>query len=173
VRLARLAELPVRRLVDVAQIDGGPGLQEPLHDRRVEMPVSAQPLLTGGQRGGIGRVRHALLVVQPVLVHLEGRREVEDRLAVLDGDHPARGEGAAVADPVDRVDDGCAGIAGAQEVRVERVRGPVLGDRAPGGDERLGRDLPAEDPGDDGGPGPATEDVLLDLLQVEQIEEVL
>ncbi|CAM5487929.1 hypothetical protein SVIOM74S_05735 [Streptomyces violarus] len=98
---------------------------------------------------------------------------MEDRLAVLDGDHPARGEGTAVADPVDGVDDGRAGIAGAQEVRVERVRGPVLGDRAPGGDERLGRDLPAEDAGDDGGPGPATEDVLLDLLQVEQIEEVL
>jgi hypothetical protein len=53
------------------------------------------------------------------------------------------------------------------------VRRPVLGDRAPRGDERLGRDLSAEDPGDDGGPGPAAEDVLLDLFQVEQIEEVL
>ncbi|GAA3233423.1 hypothetical protein GCM10020256_49570 [Streptomyces thermocoprophilus] len=51
--------------------------------------------------------------------------------------------------------------------------GPVRGDRAAGGDERLGRDLPAEDPGDDGGAGATAEDVLLDLLQVEQIEEIL
>ncbi len=98
---------------------------------------------------------------------------MEDRLAVLDGDHPAGGEGAAVADPVDGVDDGRAGIPGAQEVRVQRVRGPVLGDRPPGGDERLRGDLAAEDPRDDGGPGPAAENVLLDLLEIEQIEEIL
>lgn len=50
---------------------------------------------------------------------------------------------------------------------------PVRGDRTPGGDQRLGRHLPAEHARDDGGPGPAAEDVLLDLLQVEQIEEIL
>jgi hypothetical protein len=50
---------------------------------------------------------------------------------------------------------------------------PVRGDRTPGGDQRLGRDLAAEDAGDDGGPGAAAEDVLLDLLEVEQIEEIL
>ncbi|GHD45881.1 hypothetical protein GCM10010335_51940 [Streptomyces galbus] len=50
---------------------------------------------------------------------------------------------------------------------------PVPGDRPPGGDQRLRRDLPAEDAGHDGGAGLAAEDVLLDLLEVEQIEEVL
>ncbi len=56
---------------------------------------------------------------------------------------------------------------------MQGVGGPVRGHRAAGGDERLGRDLTAEDARDDGGAGLAAEDVLLDLLQVEQIEEVL
>ncbi|BFO21735.1 hypothetical protein SHKM778_81230 [Streptomyces sp. KM77-8] len=98
---------------------------------------------------------------------------MEDRLAVLDRDHPTGGEGASVADAVDGVDDRGAGVAGAQEVRVQGVGGPVLGDGPPGGDQRLRRDLPAEDAGDDGAAGVAAEDVLLDLLEVEQIEEIL
>ena len=98
---------------------------------------------------------------------------MEDRLPVLDGDDAARGEGAAVADPVDGVDDRRARVPGAQEVRVQGVGGPVVGDGASGGDERLGRHLAAEDAGDEGRAGCAAEDVLLDLLQVEQIEEGL
>jgi hypothetical protein len=50
---------------------------------------------------------------------------------------------------------------------------PVRRDGTPGGDQRLGRDLATEDPGDNGGAGLAAEDVLLDRLQVEQIEEIL
>lgn len=96
---------------------------------------------------------------------------MEDRLAVLDGDDPAGGEGAAVADAVDGVDDGGAGVPGAQEVRVQGVRRPVGGNRAPGRDQGLGGDLAAEDPGDDRGAALAPEDVLLDPLQCEQIEQ--
>lgn len=98
---------------------------------------------------------------------------MEDRLPVLDRDHAPGGEGPAVADAVDGVDDRRAGVAGPQEVRVQGVRVPVLGDRAAGGDQRLRGDLPAEDPGDDGGPGVAAEDVPLDPLEVEQIEQRL
>lgn len=98
---------------------------------------------------------------------------MEDRLAVLDGDHAAGGEGAAVADAVDAVDDRRAGVAGAQEIRVQRVGGAVGGDRAPRRDQRLCGDLAAEDAGDDGGAGLPAVDVLLDPLEVEQIEEVL
>lgn len=96
---------------------------------------------------------------------------MEDRLAVLDGDDAAGGEGAAVANAVDGVDDGRAGVAGAQEVRVQGVRRAVLGDGAPGGDQGLGRDLAAEDPGHDGRAAGAAEDVLLDALQVELFEQ--
>ncbi|CAM5336582.1 hypothetical protein SHIRM173S_12016 [Streptomyces hirsutus] len=92
---------------------------------------------------------------------------------MLDRDDPPGGEGAAVTDPVDGVDNGRAGVAGAQEVRVQGVGGPVRGDGPPGGDQRLRGDLPAEDAGDDGEAGLAAEDVLLDLLEVEQIEEFL
>ena len=41
---------------------------------------------------------------------------------MLHRDHAPRGEALAVADPVDRVEHGDARIAGAQEVRVQRVR---------------------------------------------------
>ena len=47
---------------------------------------------------------------------------MEDRLSVLDGDHAAGGEGPAVADAVDRVDDGRARVARPQEVGVQGVR---------------------------------------------------
>ncbi len=96
---------------------------------------------------------------------------MEDRLAVLDGDDAAGGEGPAVADAVDGVDDGCAGVAGAQEVGVQGVRRAVVGHGAPGGDQGLGGDLAAEDPGDDGRAAGAAEDVLLDAFQVELGEQ--
>src|SRR5690606_41820270 len=89
------------------------------------------------------------------------------------GDHQAGGEGPAGADAGDVVHDRRAGVPGAQEGRVQGVGGPVRGDGPAGGDGGLRGDLPAEDAGDDGGAGPAAEDVLLDLLEVEQIEEVL
>jgi hypothetical protein len=67
-----------------------------------------------------------------------------------------------VADPVDRV-------AGAEEVRVQRVGRTVLGDGAARGDQGLG----GEDTGDDGGPRAAAEDVHLDPLEIQQIEKGL
>ena len=67
-------------------------------------------------------------------------------LAVLDGDHPAGGERAAVADAVDLVEDRHGRVARAQEVGVQRVHLAVGLDGAGGGDERLAGDLAAEDP---------------------------
>jgi hypothetical protein len=112
-------------------------------------------------------------VVEPFLVRLEGRGQMEDRLPVLDGDHPARREGTPVPDAVDRVDDRRAGIPRAQELRVQGVCVPVAGDGAPGGDEGLRRDLAAEDRRNQGRAGLATEDVQLDLEQIEQGLECL
>ncbi len=97
---------------------------------------------------------------------------MEDRLSVLDGDDPPGGEGAAVPDAVDGVDDRRARVPCPQEVRVQGVGGPVRGDGAARGDERLGRDLSAEDAGHDRRTAGAPEDVLLDLLQVEQVEQI-
>ena len=44
-------------------------------------------------------------MLEAVLVLLKRGRQVEDRLAALDGDDPPRGERAAVADAIDVVDD--------------------------------------------------------------------
>ena len=54
-------------------------------------------------------------------MHLEARLEVEDGPAVLDGDDATGGERSAVADPVDLVEDRHGGVAGAEEVGVQRV----------------------------------------------------
>ena len=54
---------------------------------------------------------------------------------------------------------------------MQRVGGPLVGDGPARGDQRLRRDLPAEDPGHHRAAARAPEDVLLDPLQVEQIEQ--
>ncbi|GHJ18887.1 hypothetical protein TPA0909_05010 [Streptomyces albus] len=69
------------------------------------------------------------------------------------------------------VDDVRPRVAGTQEVRVQGVRQPPLGNGTAGGDQRLGRGPGPRRPGDEGGPAAAAEDVLLDPLQVEQIEQ--
>ena len=67
-------------------------------------------------------------------------------LAPLDGGHPAGGEGPAVADAVHLVEDRDPGIAGAEEVGVQRVHRALpalaVGDRAAGGDQGLAATWP-------------------------------
>ena len=67
----------------------------------------------------------------------------EDRLAVLDRHHAPGREAAAVANAVDLVDDGHRGIAGAQEIGVQRMRQAAV-HRAMGRDQRLADHLAAE-----------------------------
>jgi len=65
---------------------------------------------------------HAELVFEARLGDLEGNRAVEDGLAMLDGQHAARGKAVAVAQPFDLIHDRRFDIAGAQEIAVQRVR---------------------------------------------------
>ena len=82
---------------------------------------------------------------------LSGRWKLACRLkmafAVLDGDDPPCGEALAVADAIDLVQDRHGGVAGAEEVGVQRVdeAGRVV-HRAGGGHEGLPGHLAAEDP---------------------------
>src|SRR5665809_65154 len=76
---------------------------------------------------------------------MEGGAHGEDRLSVLDGHHTAGGEAAAVADTVDLVDDRHRGVAGTQEIGMQRMREAAL-DRANSSDQRLPDHLPAEHP---------------------------
>lgn len=97
---------------------------------------------------------------------------MEDRLAMLDGDHAPRGEARAVADAVDVVDDGRGLVARAQEVAVQRMRRMPV-DRAGRGHQRLPEHLAAEDGGRaDVGAG-AAKQVLLELLELQLRDERL
>jgi len=58
VRFAGLAELAVRRFVDVTQVDRLARLQELLDDLGGEVVVAAEPLRGGGQRDRVGGGRH-------------------------------------------------------------------------------------------------------------------
>ena len=78
--------------------------------------VLLQALLPDGHGLRIGRLGHQRLILRARLGHLERRRERKDRPSVLDRDHPAGGERAAVADAVDGIDDRESGIAGPDEV---------------------------------------------------------
>ena len=93
----------IRRAVDVAQVDGA-GTVVALAER-VLVRLHAGPEVGKRRRDSGTPSRHRDLVVEPVLVHVEARLQVEDRLAVLDRDDASGGERLAVADAVDLVED--------------------------------------------------------------------
>ena len=124
------------------------------------------------QRLRIGRLGHRVLVLRARLEHVERRRQVEDRLAVLDRDHPPRREAAAVADAVDVVDDRHPRVAGPQEVGVQRVHvavfhGAARRDRAPAPRPAPEHALPVLV-----GAEPA-EQVHFELLQLQQLDQLV
>jgi hypothetical protein len=89
---------------------------------------------------------------------------------VLDGHHPPGGEGAAIADAVDLVEDGHAGVTGSEEVRVQRVDPSSL-DGPSRRHERLGGHLAPEDALAVLVGAHPPEDVDLDGLDVEKLDE--
>ncbi len=113
-------------------------------------------------------LRHHVLVLEAFLGPLEVERLVVDRASVLAGEHPAGGEGLAVPDPLDVVDDRDVVVAGQQEVGVQRVHVEVRADRAGRGDERLRGDLAAVDPLPHALGLLAAVEVGVELLEVQQ-----
>ena len=81
---------------------------------------------------GHGELERSLVFVA-AFVDLERGGQVEDGLAVLDGDHPPGGERLAIPDPIDLVHHRPRRIALAQEVPVQGVHVPVLRYRLSGG----------------------------------------
>ena len=65
-------------------------------------------------------------MIDAVLGRLERRREIENRSSVLDRDDAPRRKTAAVTRALDLVDDRDPGIAGAHEIGVQGMHGPVL-----------------------------------------------
>ena len=61
------------------------------------------------------------MVLEPILLHLEGGGHAEDRFPALNHPHPARAEALAVANRFHFKKEGVLGIPGAQEIGVKRV----------------------------------------------------
>jgi hypothetical protein len=123
---------------------------------------------------GLRHVGHLGLVGHAGLIAMERHRHGEDRLAVLDRDHPAGGEALAVADAVDLVDDRDRGIATEHEIGVQRMRWPAADiDGAACRHQRLADDLPAEHTLAADLGGAAAKQVHLELLEVENAEQIL
>ena len=90
---------------------------------------------------------------------------------MLNGLNAAGGEATAIADALDVVDDGPRGVAGEQEVPVQGVYRPARVDRARRRHQRLAKHLSAEDALPALVAAGATEQIVLQRLQVEGGEE--
>ena len=114
------------------------------------------------------------MVERRILVGMERDHQREDGVAVLDrGDAPGD-VAAAVAQPLDLVDDRDRRIAGQDEIAMQRVRQPLLDvlDGTAGGDQRLTDHLTAEHPLPTRLRAGAAEQVLLQRLEVEDGNQV-
>src|SRR5262245_37214201 len=94
---------------------------------------------------------------------------------MLDRNHTARGEAAAVADAINLIDDGNLRVAAQQEICVKGVRGPVLDifDGAAGGDQRLTDHLTAEYPLPPDLRRTPPKQIRLELLEIEDGKQIL
>src|SRR5690606_2435316 len=117
-------------------------------------------------------VGHRRLVLESGLRPMEGRGQVEDLLAMLHGDDPAARVGAAVARPIDLVDDRRRRVARTQEVGVQRM-GIALLHRPGGGGHGLGKHLAAEHPGGPDVHALAPEQVGVQGLQRDVVDQFL
>jgi len=128
-------------------------------------------LLDAGKCLGCGDVGDRGRVVEPILGYLERCRETEDGPPALDGGDPAGSEGQAIANALNVVEDRDSSIAGAQEVRVQRVHAG-LGFNCPSrGHECLPGHLPAEHTLAIRMGAAAPEDIEFDLLEVEEVQK--
>ncbi|CAB4697766.1 unannotated protein [freshwater metagenome] len=145
---------------DIAEVDDvplvEPAVLAPDHRARID-----------AVRGGRHR-RHRVLVLAALGRALEVGGHHEDRAPVLTRQDPSGGERASVPQRLDVVDDRHRGVARLQEVGVQRVHGVRRVHRPVGGDQRLRRDLTAEDPRQHRRQLDAPEEVVVDRLQIQQ-----
>jgi hypothetical protein len=144
------------------------------------VPLGGDATLERGQPGHRRRLEHLGRLdvrhgfdgqVRTVPADLERHRHVENDLAVLHRDDPPGGERATVAVPVDPKDRVPPGVAAAQEVPVQRVRGSVRRRRPAGREQRLCRDLTAVDRMRLVEHGGRAVEVPVQLLEGEQFEQ--
>ena len=132
--------------------------------------VGAQPFLVRGHRLRRRRIGHPSLMVESILGGLERNRHVEDRLAVLLGNDPPRGERASVANPVDVIDHWYRGVAFAQKVAMQRMRDATL-DGSARRYQRLRSDEAAEDSRPAVVGAESAKEIVIEQLEVEALEQ--
>ena len=111
------------------------------------------------------------LMVRPLLLDLERRGHVKDLLTVLDRDHAAAREAAAVATAVDLVDDRRGEVAATEKVRVQRMHEPIV-HRGTGRHQRLPEHLATEHLWTADVAALAAKQVVLEALELEQADQV-
>ena len=111
----------------------------------IALGMALEDLALARQLLRLRHLGHGDLVLESVLGDMERGRHGEDRHAMLDRHHLAGGEAAAVAIAVDLVDDRDGGIAGADEVTMQRMGTARAGDGAGCRDQGLADDLAAKD----------------------------
>jgi hypothetical protein len=116
-------------------------------------------------------------MVETVLAPVERGREVQQQPVILPREHAAVGEAAAVEVTRYLVADGMSVVPHAQKVGVERMDGPVIGNRRGGSGERLCDDLaPEHTPGAGAsaiGGARSLEDVATERIDPQQRSELV
>ena len=121
---------------------------------------------------GGGDLRHLMLPVKPLLLHLKRRRQVEDLLAMLDRHHPPGRKTAPIPGAVDLIDHRDLRIPGPDEIGMKRMA-RALGHRAICGHQCLRDDMAAKDP--HRGLAPRTgapKQIDLKLFDIQQIKQL-
>ncbi len=168
--LDRLAGLGVVGVVgaDRADLDGLGAEELVTHPLGQQVDIALGQLQLARQVLRSRYVGHGDLVLEAALVLLEGRAAGEDLLALLDRRDPAGAEAAAVAHPLHRVDHRQAGVAGAQEVAMQRVHMALRLHRLARRRQRLAQHLAAEQLAEAEVLADAAEQVLLDGFEAQQ-----
>jgi hypothetical protein len=161
----------VALIFDGVQLDRALALEIPAHRIRHRRHDAVLDFRFARQLLGVWHLGHREAVGKPLLLHVEGDRHGEDRMPVLDRPYAARREAPAVAQLLDLVDDGNSGIAGQDEIGMQRMRHAPL-DGAASRDEGLADDLPAEDALPPHLRASASKQVDLEGLEIKDADEI-
>ena len=164
-RVQRIANL------DGTDLDRALGGGDRAERRRQLIGDREREIELGPQRFRRRDLGHRVLVIEALLDTLKRCFEAEDRLAVLDGGDAPGGEARAVAQPVDLIEDRAADVAGAHEVSVQRMDGPVGGDGLGCCRCRLAEHLAAEDRAPAEVLAAPAKQIAIQSLETEEIDE--
>ena len=117
-------------------------------------------------------VGHDGLMIKPFFIDLKRNRHIQNRPAVLNGDHPPGREAVPVPDALHIVDDRGMGIARPQEISMQRMGATPL-DGLIGRHKGLAENLAAKDALAADVPAVASKQVIFQPFQAEMCDQIL